>query len=162
MTASGHDGSADRLDEPVAALLEAIERALPGWLERSVVDTAVRLTGGCTVELRDRAAAMARAEAPVVLARVRDLLIADVDAQRGNPLSVLRGAVAQPTALLRDAGVPTPTRDEFDERVFPDDAYGLGPATWADVDESLREPGIVWGAWKAATVLRRRRTDGLR
>jgi hypothetical protein len=34
--------------------------------------------------------------------------------------------------------------------------YGLSPATWTDVDPDLHEPGIVWGAWKAKTVLDRR------
>jgi hypothetical protein len=46
--------------------------------------------------------------------------------------------------------------------IHPDDHYAIAPATWTDVDESLREPGLVWGAWKAATVLARRRSDGLR
>jgi hypothetical protein len=89
---------------------------------------------------------------------VRALLASDIDAQRTNPLSLLRGAVRYPTAVLRDAGVaPTGQRDEFAVRAFPDDVYDLAPATWTDVDESLQEPGIAWGAWKAYTHLSRRR-----
>jgi hypothetical protein len=65
-----------------------------------------------------------------------------------------------PTEVLRRFGVPTPKRDDFAAEAFPDDAYGLSPATWADVDESLREPGLMWGAWKAHTVLARRRAEG--
>jgi hypothetical protein len=40
--------------------------------------------------------------------------------------------------------------------------YDLSPATWGDVDESLQEPGLIWGAWKAKTVLERRRAEGRR
>ena len=53
-------------------------------------------------------------------------------------------------------------RDEFEERAFPDDVYRLSPATWSDVDPSLHEPGIIWGAYKAKTVLDRRRAEGKR
>ena len=41
--------------------------------------------------------------------------------------------------------------------IFPDDDYDLSPATFADIDESLHEPGLVWGAAKAHVVLTRRR-----
>jgi hypothetical protein len=51
-------------------------------------------------------------------------------------------------------------RDEYDEKINPDDVYGIGPAHWNDIDESLTEPGIVWGAAKASTVLQRRRAEG--
>ncbi|HRE00718.1 MAG TPA: hypothetical protein PLV68_05430, partial [Ilumatobacteraceae bacterium] len=54
-------------------------------------------------------------------------------------------------------GVPPRQRDPFAERAFPADRYGLSPAAWSDVDESLHEPGLIWGAWKAKTVLARRR-----
>jgi hypothetical protein len=60
--------------------------------------------------------------------------------------------------VLRAAGVPPIVRDEFDERAFPDDVYGLIPAAFADIDASLYEPGLVWGAAKAhAHLVRRRR-----
>ena len=70
---------------------------------------------------------------------------------------VLRAAVRYPTAVLRRAGVPPVVRDEFRERAFPEDSYDLAPAGWKDVDESLHEPGIIWGAWKAKTVMDRHR-----
>jgi hypothetical protein len=84
----------------------------------------------------------------------------DVDDQRTNPLTILRRAVSYPTAVLRDSGVPEVVRDDFRERAFPADVYDLSPATWGDVDESLQEPGLIWGAWKAKTVLERRRAEG--
>ncbi len=96
------------------------------------------------------------AEAAVVVgAEVRRLLALDAERQPTNPLSVLRAAVRYPTAVLRRAAVPPVVRDEFRERAFPDDSYDLAPAAWKDVDEALHEPGIVWGAWKAKTVMER-------
>ena len=77
-----------------------------------------------------------------------------------SPSSV--AAVRYPTAVLRDAGVPPVRRDEFKEQAFPDDVYDLVPATWRDVDPALQEPGIVWSAWRAKTVLDRRRAEGRR
>jgi hypothetical protein len=85
-----------------------------------------------------------------------------VDQQATGPLALLREAVRYPTAVLADAGVPPVVRDEFAVRAFPDDAYGLAPAAFADVDPSLHEPGLVWGAAKAHVVLARRRAEGRR
>jgi hypothetical protein len=50
--------------------------------------------------------------------------------------------------VLAAAGVAPPSRSRFDAEHFPDDPYGLVPMTWRDVDESLHEPGMVWGALK--------------
>ncbi len=86
---------------------------------------------------------------------VRALLEADIDQQPTTPLSLLRGAVRYPTAILRDAGVPPVERDEVQERLFPEDVYDLSPATFADVDPSLAEPGLVWGAAKAFAHIQR-------
>jgi hypothetical protein len=58
--------------------------------------------------------------------------------------------------------VPPIRRSEFDRETFPDDVYGLSPATWSDIDESVHDPGLFWGAWKAKTVLDRRRDEGRR
>ena len=100
------------------------------------------------------AGARARAD---VGPQLRRLLDTDVEAQRTNPLSVLRQATLYPTEVLRAAGVPEVRRDPFRERSFPDDVYDLAPATWSDIDESLQEPGLMWSAWKAGEHLRRRR-----
>jgi len=32
--------------------------------------------------------------------------------------------------------------------------------TWRDLGEEVHDAGISWGAWKAATILTRRRADG--
>jgi hypothetical protein len=94
-----------------------------------------------------------------VHSRLEDLLSRDVLEQRTNPLAVFRQATRPMTELLKNLGCPPVTRDEFDERSFPDDVYGLSPATWADIDEAMVEPGIEWGAWKAATIMMRKKNQ---
>jgi len=42
---------------------------------------------------------------------------------------------------------------------FPDDPYDLTPGSLADLDPELVHAGISWGAAKAHTVLRRRRSE---
>lgn len=141
------------------ALADAVEEALPGWVERSV---RRRLGAG------DDAAVLAAAADAGARARhdvgrdVRALLDTDVDEQWTGPLALLRSAVRYPTEVLRAAGVPPVARDEFAERSFPDDVYDLAPATWADVDPALHDLGLTWGAAKAWVVLARRRAEGRR
>ena len=87
--------------------------------------------------------------APVAAAMLADLMPA-LRAGQANPLHLLRSvAVPHLTAALGDAGVAPVERDEFSVDRFPDDVYDLSPATWSDVDESLVDPGITWGAAKA-------------
>jgi hypothetical protein len=129
------------LREDGAVLAEAVTAALPGWVVRCVVRYAPS---------RRAEAEMAGAlAADDVGPRLRALLTADVDDQRVNPLMLVRDAVRYPTKVLTDAGVEPPRRSPFDVEHFPDDPYGLVPMTWRDVDESLHELGIVWGARKA-------------
>jgi hypothetical protein len=145
------------MDEHGRALAEAIEAALPGWVERTVRQ---RLSdAGMTAEpgivlAAERAGQVATRE---VGAAVRDLLDTDIDRQATTPLSLLRGAVRFPTGVLQEAGVPPVVRDEVQERLFPDDVYDLTPATFADVDPALAEPGLIWGAAKAHAHLQRHR-----
>ena len=155
-------GDAAALATYAAGLAGGIEAAIPGWVERSVreVLAAQGVAAGPTVAA---AAARAGAEARVDGApRVRALLEADVEDQLGNPLAVLRTLVRYPTGVLRSAGARPVARDEFAVRNFPDDVYGLSPATFADVDPALHEPGLVWGAAKAHVHLARRRREGRR
>jgi hypothetical protein len=146
------------LDGPAKALADGVAGALPAWVERSV-DRVHRDWAGPppseVVAAARRAAAVAAAE---LLPRVRHLLEVDIDEQNTTPLALLRGAVRYPTGVLQDAGVPPVHRDPADQAMFPDDAYGLTPASFADLDPALAEPGLVWGAAKAWEHLRRRRT----
>jgi hypothetical protein len=142
-------------------LADAIDFALPGWVERCVTDHLGHLAAGPARDLAEASGREAgrRARADVGPA-VRDLLARDVDEQRLNPLSLLRDAVRYPTTVLKAAGAPVAPRDDFAERTFPDDVYDLSPASFADVDPALHEPGLMWGAAKAHVILRRRRYGG--
>lgn len=148
--------------EPPEALRRAIAAVASEWLVGCVERGAER--GGVVMgpAMLDDARDMAVGEAPHLLERISELLATDVDDQRINPLAVFRSMVIHPIAVLDRHAVPTPDRTDWDRQAFPDDVYDLGPATWADIHESLTEPGLVWGAWKAAVVLRRRRDEGLR
>ncbi|MGI8777820.1 MAG: hypothetical protein ACR2LJ_10680, partial [Acidimicrobiales bacterium] len=147
--------------EHATALADAIEGALPGWVERSV---AQRLHGqpeldGPTIERVLAAAAEAgrRARAEVG-PRVRALLEADIDEQPTTPLALVRTAVSYPGTVLAAAGVPPARRDDTQVRLFPDDVYDLTPASFADVGPELAEPGLAWGVAKAWCHRRRHGT----
>jgi hypothetical protein len=158
------DGADDRaqLEAIATALADAVELALPAWVERSVVARVEAHRGVVDGATRAAAEAAGRRAVEDVGARVRALLATDVDEQRANPLALLRSAVRYPTEVLAAAEVPPVVRSPFDVDAFPDDAYGLSPATWGDLDPALHERGLVWGAAKAHVVLRRRRAEGLR
>lgn len=131
-------------------LLDAVESSLPGWAERCLLrrdpttpPEAIRAARHAVVEL--------------VMPELRSLLLADIDEQRGSPLAIVRRAVAVPTALLSSRGVAPASRDAFAVERFPDDLYDLSPAAWSDLDDSVTEPGLRWGAAKAFEHRRRHR-----
>lgn len=158
--AAGDDpDDAARLAAYASALADAIEAALPGWVERAVASRAE--PAGVEVPGHEVGAAADRAAADVA-PTIRALLDADIDEQRANPLHLLRAAVQYPTAVLQAAGVPATARDPDAVRLFPDDVYDLTPGSFADVDPALHEPGIRWGAAKAHVHLARRRAAGQR
>lgn len=155
-----HDLAA--LDRYATGLADAVDAAVPGWVERSVV--AVLAAQGLLLDEDGRrrlgeAAAAAGTEASE---RLRELLALDIDEQRSNPLAVLRSLVRHPAGVLRAAGAHPVDRDDFSRRSFPDDDYDLTPASFADVDQALHEPGLLWGAAKAHVHLARRRRAGQR
>lgn len=142
------------MEEQAEALARAVEEALPSWVERSV-ERLVRAaseagwTGGADASTLVRARRVGEQARAEVGAQVRALLESDIDEQRANPLALLRAAVRYPTEVLREAGVPAVGRDDFAEERFPDDIYDLTPASFADIDPSLHQPGLEWGAAKA-------------
>lgn len=141
-------------------LVDAVDSVIAAWVERCVRGVAAAQGIDLSPSDIERLGEIAELTRREVRERLVALLGLDVDEQRGNPLDVMRRAVVHPTVMLRDLGARPVRRDEFAERVFPDDVYGLSPAAFSDIDESLTEPGIVWGAWKAKTVLSRRRAEG--
>lgn len=141
-----------------AALADAVVGALPGWVEGAVVQRYEAWAGETAPPaLIDDARLAGRRAVDDVEPRLRELLATDVDAQRTNPLAILRSAVGHPTQVLAAAGVPPVVRDAQAERLFPDDAYDLSPAAFGDLHPSVHEPGLVWGAAKAHVILARRR-----
>ncbi len=159
---AGSSGDEETLDRLARQLADGIEAALPGWVVGHVERLAVAWHGQASGEVSESARqAGERARAEVGPA-VRALLTTDVDEQHTNPLSVLRAAVAYPTAVLEAAGVPPVERDPFTERAFPQDVYDLSPAGFADLEPDLLEPGLAWGAAKAYVVLSRRKAEGRR
>ena len=152
------------LESATADLIAAIDAATHEWLVRCVMKTYVQQLGTPRLEVEEKLLVAAQLAAEqgraYVAAELTRELSKDVDEQRVNPLQVLRNAVAFPTRVLLEFGVPTVTRDEMDSRMMPDDVFGLSPAHWTDVHESLLEPGVIWGAAKAHKVLQRRREEG--
>jgi len=158
----GERSDDEQLGSYARELADGIEASLAGWVRRSVQlrcrDAGVDMDDAlhrATVSASDRC----RDE---VAPAVRALLMSDIDDQRTTPLSVLRSAVRYPTEVLAAAGMAPVARDDFARRAFPADVYALAPANFADIDEQLAEPGLVWGAAKAHVHLTRRRAEGRR
>jgi hypothetical protein len=143
---------ASALTRYATALADGIEAAIGPWVLASVD----RRAGGR--DLREVAAPAAEGARRAVGPAVRDLLARDVEQQPTTPLALVRSAVRFPTQVLADAGVDPVGRDPLATAAFPDDLYDLTPGSLADLDPDLVEAGIVWGAAKAHTILRRRRS----
>jgi len=144
------------MTDPGTTLADAIDAVLPAWVERSV-DRVYRAQQkqAPPEAVTDAAKDAGLAAAADIGPKVRALLAADVDAQYTTPLSLVRQAVPYASAVLQQAGVPEMRRDAVDAAMFPEDLYGLTPANFGDVDPSLTDPGLVWGAAKAWTHRRR-------
>ncbi len=143
------------MDEYAQSLSTAVDSALPRWVERSVrtrlAQANVAVDDGMAQQI-DMAVAAALSD---VMPRLVALLSADVDAQSTTPLEILRSAVVHPTAVLQRAGVLPALRDDYVARRFPDDIYDLSPANYADIDQSLADPALAWGASKAMAHMKR-------
>ncbi|HEV2811077.1 MAG TPA: hypothetical protein VGV93_11865 [Acidimicrobiales bacterium] len=143
------------VDDLAERLASAVEEVLPAWVERSVRRRLLDWTGAADPQAMEEAVDAGHRASREVGDALRRLLAADVDEQWTNPLTILRGAVCFPTEVLRRAGVPPIVRDDFDERHFPDDDYGLAPLTFPDIDPALGDLGLAWGAAKARLHLMR-------
>lgn len=140
-----------------AILADAVAVALGPWVVRCVEQVAT--TAGIDLDdaARTRIQQAAWLAEQQVVPSVRALLATDIDAQHESPLELVRSAVRYPTEVLRALGVPPVARDDFARAHFPDDDYGRSPVSWAEVDPSLAEPALLWGAAKAHLHLQRRR-----
>jgi hypothetical protein len=157
---SGDSAARQRLDEAAAALVKGVEAVLPDWIARSA-DHLLTAWGALEPARRGEVVADARRAgeeaARRVAAELVELLALDPAEQRATPLEIIRGAVAEPTAVLAAAGLPDVVRDPFEERAWPDDRFGLVPRTLRDLDPDLAAVHFAWGVAKAS-VLRARIT----
>lgn len=148
----------DQLRVAGDALVEGVHRALPEWAGRSA-QTLVTAWGRLDPDERRQVVADAREAGERAGVRIagelRRLLALDPAEQRATPLEIIRTAVTEPTAVLAGTGMPDVVRDEFDERAWPDDRFGLVPRTLRDLDPDLAAVHFAWGVAKAA-VLRAR------
>ena len=147
-----------RLQEASAALIDGVGRALPDWAARTVDGLLAawgRIDPAQRREVTAEARAAGQAAARRVAAELAELFTLDAAEQRATPLEIIRSAVAEPTAVLAEAGVPDVVRDRFDERSWPGDRFGLVPRTLRDLDPDLAAVHFAWGIAKAG-VLRAR------
>jgi hypothetical protein len=150
------DGDAIDVAGYGSVLADRIEEALPRWVAASVARIMTAWAGTVPPSVADAASAAGIEAAREVGPRVRALLAADIDEQHSTPLATVRAlAVRHPTSVLQAAGVPPVSRDEAAETLFPDDIYDLVPASFADLDPSLVDAGLRWGAAKAFEHKRR-------
>ena len=142
------------------AIVAGVDGALPTYLEAGagrVLDAWARLDP----EARRAADAELHTAAGAASARVVDelraLFAADAAEQRATPLQVVRSAVREPTGVLAAHGIPPVVRDEFAERSWPDDVYGLAPHTLDDLGvDGLGPLHLAWGMAKARVLAARR------
>lgn len=148
--------------DPPEELLEVARLTVGPWVRRTI-ERAARRGGVNPDDLDpDELDSVVGETAQRIVDDLEFLLAQDVDEQRTNPLTIVRNAVAEPTEFLLRSEIPPPPTDRFASERFPEDPYLLGPASWADIDDRLHGPGLVWGAWKAKVVLDRRRDEGMR
>lgn len=149
-----------RLDETSTAIVAGVERQVPGWVRTQVerlLDAWGRAPADALVRAEAQSTEAGATAARRIVAELRALFAVDPAQQQATPLEVVRTAYREPSAVLSAAGVPPIVRDEFDERAWPDDVYGLVPRTLGDLgDPELAPLHLAWGVAKA-TVLRTRR-----
>ena len=144
------------------ALVETVASVVPGWIERSIVERLRSWSGHVSAELAAEAVTAGEAARDDVVPRLQRLVHTDIDEQGTNPLALLRDATRHAHVVLEEAGMPSMPRDQFARNSFPEDVYGLVPASWDEIDPSLQEVGLTWGAAKAYLFKERRRAEGKR
>jgi hypothetical protein len=152
MAAVSETSNEQMLADLAAALADGVDAALPAWVEANVRRLLLAFFGEADDGVLAEARTAGTAARDDIGPRLRALLDTDPDQQWTNPLSIVRTAVAYPTAVLRAAGVPAVVRDPQAEAQFPDDDYDLTPTKFADIDPELHEPSLSWGAAKAFIV----------
>lgn len=136
--------------------MAGVEATLPGWIEQRVAFIANawdRLDDTTRATLDARASVAGLAAASRVANDLRTFFATPVMEQRTTPLEIVRSATRDVTVLLSGVGIPPVERDAFDERAFPDDLYGVTPASLSDLgDEALGPWQLAWGLAKARVL----------
>lgn len=154
------NASLDDLDSYPRDLYNAVIAAVPSWISRRMLEISSQGGISAGADVMSSIDEVIQETLNQVSGDLFALLATDVDEQRFNPLQVIREANVFANQALMAADVPVPHRDAFDAQVMPHDTYAFGPLTWRDLSEDVHDAGISWGAWKAATVLTRRRNEG--
>ncbi len=152
--------SRNDLDTYPQDLYDAVIAAVPSWVSRRMLEISSHGGVNAGADLMSAIEEVITQTLEQVSGDLLALLATDVDKQRFNPLQVIREANVFANQALMTAEVPVPHRDAFDAQVMPHDTYAFGPLTWRDLSDDVHDAGISWGAWKAATVLTRRRDEG--
>jgi len=156
------DAALELLRQAGDAIVAGVERELPGWAIRGIariLDAWGRLEADTRAQADRDAQVAGTAACTRVVAELQALFALDPAEQRATPLQVVRTAHHEPTALLASLGVPHVVRDEFDERSFPDDVYGLVPHTLGDLgDPDLGPLHLAWGMAKTRVLQARQRS----
>ena len=160
MTTADERRGLELLREAGDAIVAGVERELAGWVERSVTHI-LDAWGRTSRDVRARAERDALVAGRTATARIteelRALFALDPEQQRSTPLEIVRRAYREPTAVLAAAGIPPVERDEFAERAWPDDTYGLVVHGLGELgDEELAPLQLAWGMAKAKVVRARR------
>ena len=147
------------LVESGTAITGGVAREMAGWVEREVtriLDAWGRSDPPTRARAERDAVEAGRAATRRVGAELRALFALDPTEQRVTPLQIVRSAYREPTVVLEAAGIPPVARDDFDQRSWPDDRYGLVIHDLGDLgDPDLAPLHFAWGMAKAG-VLRAR------
>jgi hypothetical protein len=145
------------------AIVAGVARETPGWVQRSVVailDAWNRAAPDVRAQAEQAAIDAGQAAATRVVGELRALFAVEPEEQRATPLEVVRSAYREPTEVLVAAGVAPVERDEYAERFWPEDSYGLVVHGLGDLgDDDLGPLQLAWGLAKAK-VLRARSDRG--
>lgn len=146
------DGPQARMAEAGARMVAAVRALGAAWVV-AVVTERIDQWGG--LGPADRAGTLAAAAeageraATRVAAEMEALLARPAPEQHLTPLEVMRSLRREATAVLERAGVPAIVRDEFEERAFPDDVYGIVLRSPAELgDDELGGVLLAWGMAK--------------
>jgi hypothetical protein len=153
----------ERLDETAAAIVAGMEVWVPRWVQAQVarlLDAWGRVSPEARARAENEASDAGSAAARRIATSLRELFATAPERQRATPLEIVRSVYREPTEVLAAAGVPPVARDEFDERSWPDDVYGLVPRTLGDLgDPDLGPLQLAWGLAKATVIRARGRPE---